>query len=135
MILVEIFYPQDGMSGVHAHTQLGDVQVDPAKDTVAFGSGLRGCDFVERPWTLNKALVAELRAVRDQLMKMSASSNAKAFNAELNGVTAELRNTKASVKQLKIVRDMLMTALQQPSASTFRQLNELLTIYPEPCSP
>jgi len=41
----------------------------------------------------NKALVTELRAVRDQLMKMSASSNAKAFNAELNGVTAELRNT------------------------------------------
>ena len=48
MILVEIFYPQDGMSGVHAHTQLGDVQVDLAKDTVAFGSGLRGWDFVER---------------------------------------------------------------------------------------
>ena len=68
-------------------------------------------------------------------MKMSASSNANAFNTELNGVTAELRNNKASVKQLKTVRDMLMTALQQPLASRFRQLNELLAIYPELCSP
>ena len=58
----------------------------------------------------NKAFVTELRAVRDQVMKVSASSNAKASNIELNGLTVELRNTKASVKQLKTARDMLMAA-------------------------
>jgi hypothetical protein len=41
----------------------------------------------------HNAPVTEPKAVREQLMKMSDSPVAKAFSAELNGVTAELRNT------------------------------------------
>ena len=44
----------------------------------------------------HNAPVTEPKAVREQLMKMSDSSVAKAFSTELNGVTAELRNTNVS---------------------------------------
>ena len=48
-----------------------------------------------------KASVKQPKLVRDQLKRVSASSNTKASKRQLSAVRAELRKSKASVKQLK----------------------------------
>ena len=49
----------------------------------------------------------QLKVLRNQLKKVHAPSNTKASKAELLKVSTELRQSKASVKQLKAERSQL----------------------------
>lgn len=62
------------------------------------------CQKVKAELRKSKASVKQLKAVRNQLKKVSASSSTKASKDQLSKVRSELRKTKASVKQLRAVR-------------------------------
>ena len=101
------------MRGVHAHTQLGDVQVDPANDTVAFGSGLHELDFEER---FAKTYAAKM-GIGAGWQRIATQHECPEFKAE------------PEAPQLNEPLTVDLDRVERPLASPSQQLNESLTVH------